>query len=838
MSRPNWRKPPKKDWRRIIREKPPGRRSRSAPRNEPDARRIHDAFRARDFKTKPLICLALAGLTFLAFWQVLSFDFVSYDDPLYVTQNPVVMAGLTWNGIAWAFSSNHATNWHPVTWLSHMLDVQLFGLDPGWHHLTSLLFHIANTLLLFLVLNRMTTTLWRSAFVAALFALHPLHVESVAWIAERKDVSSACFFLLTLWTYAGFARSRTRNSRFEPGSYFLALLFFALGLMSKPMLVTTPFVLLLLDHWPLGRFETRGPTSKVVRNLLLEKIPFLALALISCVLTIWAQEKSIMPLEKFPLRSRVENAIVSYLHYIEDAIWPTDLAVFYPYPEARPTWIVFGGALALLGITAFTVLNARRKPHLATGWFWFLGTLVPVIGLVQVGQQSSADRYMYLPLIGLAIIFVWSVHDFTQSWPRRRTTLVVISASVLGISMVATSQQLRFWRNSQLLFERAIAVTSRNGLAHYNLGIAFLEQGRMNDARAQFLEAEKFRPRDPEVHNNLANILVFDGKLEEAAIHYSAAIQYKPDNSVAHYNLGLLLAGLGRAAEAIPHYRAALESTPDFSVVHRDLGLALAETGEFQEALEDLNQFLKKTPADPDGHASLGKVLAEAGDSERAREQLAIALRLQPDLPKHYRQMGRAAVEQGTPIYAVRPLSLAALLRPGDWQAHGELGRALSQLGRLREAREHYESIVELRPGDAQAHYDLARALVMEGNGPGAISNYRRVLALSPDHPAALNELAWILATHPRAEIRNGSDAVQLARRACELTQSQEPRFLGTLDVALAEAGQFEEAIETAEKTRAIALARQETEIANAADERIRSYRANQSSRQGRLPTH
>ena len=477
-------------------------------------------------KSSILVCLVLVVATGLAYWQVLHHDFVNFDDHYYVTENDRVQAGLTPEGFIWAFTTTDASNWHPLTWLSHMLDCELYGLNPGGHHLTNLLFHLASTLLLFIVFTRMTAALWRSALVAILFALHPLHVESVAWVAERKDVLSTLFWILTMWAYLHYVR----HGGFK--RYLLVLVAFTLGLMAKPMLVTLPFVLLLLDYWPLGRYQfgqsgaashTAMSASIVPRRsrsgalaLVLEKTPLLALAAISSVVTYLVQQsgQAMQYMETLPLTVRIANALVSYVAYIGKTIWPANLAVFYPHPGyTLPMWQAAGAGLLLVFISIVTIRSMSRYPYLAVGWLWYLGTLVPVIGLVQVGEQAMADRYTYVPLIGLFIIAAWGLWDLEKKWHRQK---IVFALILLLPLTVCTWRQLHYWRDSISLWEHALAVTKKNALAHNNLGGAFEEEGNAEKAIANFYEALRHDPEYLIARNNLGLALFREGKITEA----------------------------------------------------------------------------------------------------------------------------------------------------------------------------------------------------------------------------------------------------------------------------------------------------------------------------------
>jgi Flp pilus assembly protein TadD len=552
-----------------------------------------------------LVALLLTAVTFGIYWPVVHHQFINFDDLGYIIQNPHVRAGFSWANVEWAFTSGYGSNWHPLTWLSHMLDCQLYSLNAGKHHLTNLLFHTANTVLLFLLLKRVTHTLWRSAFVAALFALHPMHVESVAWVAERKDMLSTFFFLLTLGAYHAYANSQVQSSKSKvqnPKSketiqshhssfwYCLALIFFALGLLSKPMLVTTPFVLLLLDFWPLCRFQ---PFE--IKNLVFEKLPFFALATTSSVVTYLVQEHggAVAAISVLPLSQRIPNALLSYVAYLQKLFWPVDLANYYPPREAIPLWSSGGALLLLLVISGLTLLVIRKHPYVAMGWFWFLGTLVPVIGIVQVGLQSMADRYTYIPYIGLFIAITWGIWSFFESQSEKiarheRTAnapvgrskglhslssigLTLAAFAVIASSCILTALQVHLWKDSETLYRHTLAVTGQNPITQGNLGTALLEMRRFDEAIDHFAEAVRLKPDYAEALNNWAFALALQGKPDEAVPKYRASLALKPKNVRGHYTFGQALLLQGKHEEAIAEFTTALEVDPDFTPALNDL---------------------------------------------------------------------------------------------------------------------------------------------------------------------------------------------------------------------------------------------------------------------------
>ncbi len=505
------------------------------------------------------VSVFLLGLTWLVFGQTLRYDFVNYDDPSYVYQNTRITSGINLANIAWAFTHVHSENWHPLTTITHMLDCQLHGLNAGWHHFTNVLLHAMAVVLLFVALERMTGALWRSAFVSAVFAVHPLHVESVAWIAERKDVLSAFFFMLTLLAYLRYTRAPSI------GRYLTVALVLALGLMSKPMLVTLPFILLLLDYWPLGRFEGhRSNTGRQVLQLVVEKIPLIGLSAVSSIVTFLAQRGAIGWTEQLPVPERISNALIAYVVYIRQMFWPARLAVFYPHPENTvQVWEISLALIALVGITAAAFVFRKKAPYFVTGWLWYLGMLVPVIGLVQVGWQGHADRYTYLPQIGLYIAVTWALTDLIRSWRFQRTALSAAALIVIGALSWRGWLQTSYWRDSETLFTHALAVTSNNDVALNNLGIIFLDKGQLDDAISKLQAAIDLRPENAPAHDNLAKALLRKGQVAEAMVHYRKFLELEPANVEARNTLGTALIQQGHVKEAIDQWQDALAFQPD-----------------------------------------------------------------------------------------------------------------------------------------------------------------------------------------------------------------------------------------------------------------------------------
>ena len=608
-------------------------------------------------RSRYLIVTVLIAVTLAAYFPVLRCDWAHYDDDAYVLENPNIQHGLTWQSLRWAFTSLTQGNWHPLTWMSHTLDWTVFGSSPAGHHAVNLLLHLANTLLLFAVLRRMTRSDWRSGLVAVLFAVHPLHVESVAWIAERKDVLSTLFGLLTIWAYARYAESPSIRR------YMPVLVFFALGLMSKPMLVTLPLVLLLLDYWPLGRMSatrTRG-------RLVVEKIPMLLFSAVSSAITYIAQQRggAIIASDLLPLPLRIENALTSYVEYVLLMVWPAKLAVLYPHPEAAlPAWLAVIAGVALISATFLALRSAVSRPHLATGWLWYLVMLVPVIGIVQVGSQALADRYTYVPLVGLFIIVVWSLPEYAFRPDRRhhdpRSRVVMsLAVAVVLVLVVCTNRQLSHWHDDLALFGRAIAVTKGNSIAESNLGHAMERRGDVDGAMVHFLEAVRLNPRYPDAQFNVAHVLVLRGKPEEAIVHYSLGLEEDANDAKAISEMGVAYAKLGRWDEAISCYRRALRARSDDSLTFFRMGLAMIGRGDFAGSVEWLGKAIKLKSDWPEAHNNIAAALLQLNRREEAIGHLLTAVRLRPDYGIAHKQLANAYYLLGDYPAAWREVSLA-----------------------------------------------------------------------------------------------------------------------------------------------------------------------------------
>jgi tetratricopeptide (TPR) repeat protein/uncharacterized membrane protein YhaH (DUF805 family) len=681
------------------------------------------------------VCVVIALATIAVYGQGVTFEFVDFDDDAYVTANLHVQQGLTYRGCVWAFTTGHAANWHPLTWISHMLDWQLYGERAGGHHLTNLLLHLANSLLLFGLLRRMTDRLLPSAFVAALFALHPLHVESVAWVAERKDLLSTFFGLLSLWAYQAYVRRRDRRA------YLLTGFLLALGLLAKPMLVTLPLVFILLDYWPLERRRSE------LGRLVLEKVPFLLLVLASSAITFLVQQSAgaVKRETVIPLGARVANGCVSYVRYLWHAVWPVDLSVLYPHPSLAggTPWsgaTVLGSALLILAITAL-VIAARRWRYLPVGWFWYLGMLIPVIGLVQVGGQAMADRYTYLPLVGVWVMLAWGTADSSRRTLSRRPALrgALIAVAVLYLTGMAilTHRQASFWKDSVTLYTRSLEVTPQNPILHNNLGSVLENRGDTERALVHYRQAVRLDPRSPGAQRNLAGLLTARGELEPAVRHYRTSLALEPGSAETHNGLGNALDSRGDSRSALEQYRQALEIDPDLVEARYNLARVLSNLDRAGEALTEYDIVLQVRPDHAPALVNSGNLLLARGLLGEAEQRFSRAIRSDPELA----------------------------------EGHNGLGVTLIRAKRPEEARLSFAAAVRLRP----------------------------------DWLTPMTSLAWLLATAPPGEAGDTLEAIQLAERAADLTARRDPRVLDTLAAAYASAGRYEDALAVAERAAAIA---------------------------------
>jgi tetratricopeptide (TPR) repeat protein len=756
--------------------------------------------------------LILVAVTVLIYTPVWENKFIVLDDSDYIVENPHVRSGLTADGIYWAFTTGYGGNWHPLTWISHMVDIQLFGLEPGPHHLVNVVLHSLNALLLFLVMRSATGALWPSFFVAALFAWHPAHVESVAWAAERKDTLSTLFWILTLQAYIRFARTGSR------GDYGRTALFLGLGLLCKPMLVTLPFVLLLLDYWPLGRLQLAVPAKRDRRFLnrimdtlrasqdaiverVREKAPFFLLILISSFITLRAQRSvgAMAPMEDYGVGLRLANVAVSYARYVGEFIWPADLSVFYPLPDRWP-WYSVAVSLALVGALTWAALReTRRRPWVVVGWFWFVGTLVPVIGLVQVGSQSMADRYTYITHTGLAMIVAWFAAEIIRTRSGARGPLLTWTVIALVAGALATRVQAGYWRNTGTLMNHAIKVTGRNAFAHLNLAYANAAVGGVDDAIRHYRIALTINPNHADIPFRVALGWANENRLKDAIQLYTVVLERVPDHIEARYNLGNALLKMGKWDEGVAQYILVLRQKPDFADAHNNLGFALASKQRYPEALLEYNKAIQINTNYADAYNNLAVALDNMDRPEDAAANYAMALKI----------------------------------KPGSAATHDNLAMTLLKLGDAGAAHRNLLEAIRLAPADAKFQYHMGLVLGAQGKLDEAIDRFRAALRLQPDWPGALTTLAWLFATHPDPRYRNGAEAVKLASRACELTSNREAKHLDTLAAALAEAGRFDEAINTARMARESAAAAGQTPLAEAIEKRIVLFQSRKPFRDG-----
>jgi len=675
-----------------------------------------------------LMAAFLLLATIATYWPATRGDFVNYDDDLHVTANAQVQKGLTWESVKWALVTPVNCIWHPITVLSHMADCQLFGLNPWGHHLTSVLLHAVNTVLVFLFMRGLTGALWRSVLVAALFGWHPLHVESVAWVSERKDLLSGLFGLLALMAYARYAQDSgekaesrkqkaesqkpatpntqhaTRNTFHASNFYLLSLFFLALGLMSKPMLVTWPFVMLLLDYWPLGRMGKRmqnaegrrqnvaaSDTQHATRNtphvsritllpLLVEKIPFFVLVALASVVTFLVQRHTgaLAAGESLPLGARVGNALISYGRYLGKLFWPTELAVVYPHPGQWPlVQVVLAGAV-ILGISVLFWAGRRRYPCLLMGWLWFCGTLVPVIQIVQTGSHAMADRYMYFPALGGLILVTWGMYELTRGWRFQTLALAVAGGVAISGCLVLTRQQIGYWKDSETLFRHALEVTENNDGAHNGLGIALDQKGQMEEAILQFQEAIRLKPRYASAYCNLGIALNKNGQVDEAIRQFQEAIRLKPDQPGAHYGLGIVLSRKGQMDEAIRQFQEAIRLKPDYAEAHNELGIALGRKGQMDESIHEFQEAARLKLGYAEAHYNLGLVLGLRGQTDEAIRHFEAALKARPGYPEAHNYLGSAIYKQGRTGEAIREFQEALRLKPDYAEARKNLDAALA----------------------------------------------------------------------------------------------------------------------------------------------------------------
>jgi tetratricopeptide (TPR) repeat protein len=678
-----------------------------------------------------VISLALGLVTFLLYLPIVRNGFVHYDDEGYITDNAHVSQGLSWPGVVWAFKSNEQSNWHPLTWISHMADCQMFGLNPAGHHFINVLFHTANTLLVFFLMRQMTRENLASALVAAFFGWHPLHVESVAWAAERKDVLSAFFWLLTMMVYVRYVR------RPAAATYLLALVLFAAALMAKPMAVTLPFVLLLMDYWPLNRLTPAVPAGGTESSnqspsdywrtgafLVLEKLPFFALTLADSYLTFLAQKNggSVLSISALPFSYRFVNALWSYLRYVSNTFYPNGLSIIYPYKANLPVGLVTVSILLLVIWSVLFVLWRKKSPYLLVGWLWFLGTLIPTIGFIQVGAQSMADRYMYIPSIGLFIIVVWGARDLMQVNPGLRKIFLVAGTAALALCLVATSWQITYWRNTATIFVHAINVTGDNPVAYFTLGTEYERAGDRNDALTLYKKSVETGPNYYPAEFNLGRMLLENGDDQAARSHFKYAKGLNGGDPLLEFNWGLLLLKAGRNEEGSNH---------------------------LQTAVQMLRTASQVDPGSSEYHFYLAGALQKLARTPEAIQEYSNVLRLDPDYPEARYGLAAALITAGRTNEAIGQYRNEVTLHVNDPEAHYNLGLALLENQQFGDAEKEFAIELQQSPAELKAHYRLAQARAGEHQYAAAAAQYREALQILPDFADAKKELAALLAAHP-----------------------------------------------------------------------------------------
>jgi len=616
----------------------------------------------QSFLPSVVTCLLLVICTLGVYWQVIDHDFLNFDDGQYVTENAEVQSGLTLHGLQWAFTTTYTTNWHPLTWLSHMLDAELYGTNPAGHHATGLLFHLLNTVLLFLLLKRLTGAHWRSACVVMLFAIHPLHVESVAWVSERKDVMSTFFWMLTVWFYADFVENKKK------GKYLLALLMFTLGLMSKPMLVTLPFVLLLLDYWPLNRIAFEDAQQRIselkitIKRLVVEKLPFFVLTIISALITVSVGD--VQTVQDFTIWGRIGNALISYVAYLSDMFWPHPLIIFRPHPGELPFWQALLALLLIAAITLFVIWQGKRHRFLPVGWFIYLGVLVPVIGLIQVGIQARADRYTYVPLIGVAIIVVWGIAYLSRNWKGRKRPLMAVGMLVTLVLMACTYKQVGTMKNSMTVFEHAVEYAPDAHYAHNNLALAYKNAGEFDQAIEHFSEAIRIKPDKYEAYNNRGVAYFNKKEYDKAVADYQVVLRQLPDHVEAQNNLGNIFQIQGKLDQAIMYYQQALTVIPNHPEVNNNIGSAYFSKRDFAKAIEYFSRAVNSNPFYLAARTNLARVYGEMGDIEAAIKHFQLALELEPNNALTHDWLGISYAFLGQKEKAVHHYKMALSINP------------------------------------------------------------------------------------------------------------------------------------------------------------------------------
>ncbi len=751
------------------------------------------------------LALVLLGVTAAVYARVHAFDFIHYDDPGYVENCQEMKQGLSLQGVRWAITGVHLGNWHPLTTLTYLTEYHFFGRNPRPYHITNVVLHVLATLALLAALIRLTDAPYVSLIVAALFALHPLHVQSVAWISERKDVLSGLFFMLTLWAYAGFVR--TPRAR----TYAAVLAFYALALVSKPMVVTLPFVLLLLDVWPLGRVSIRGrvpwhtiappplPAAPVAR-LLMEKAPLILMAAASCIVTLIAQRRAMSTLENVPVQIRLSNSLLGYGAYLAKMIWPTSLSAIYPLSGRVGAWPV--AATVLLLLTALVLIQPKRRAYLWVGWLWFLGMLIPVIGLVQVGDQAYADRYTYLPLIGPFLALAWLVSEHVDAHPRWLKAVAGATVVLLVALTVRTWVEIGYWKDTDTLFTRASVVVPNNSKAQLVLGMSHYRRGDLPGCIRYCLEAVRMQPNYSEAYNRLGVAYVACDDYAAAEMAFTQVLQLLTADAPnreslmrdtryceARYNMGLFCMKMGRLAEAESHFRERLAAQPD----------------------------------DPKSHSAMAALFNTQGKPDAAAQEATAALAIDPTHAPALYNLAVALIAQGRADEAIPKLHAVLKQDALDIDANTQLGEVLLRKGMLIESAACFQAVLKRLPDDPVMHLKLGAVLQSLGRLQEAIEHYRKALAVNPQS-AARNNLAWLLATAPQGELRNGAEAIRLAEKL-NREGTVRPEVLDTLAAAYAETGDFTKAVATAQAGIALAKEKSNTPLASEIERHLSFYR-------------
>jgi tetratricopeptide (TPR) repeat protein len=737
------------------------------------------------------LCLFLIVSIIAVYIRTVGFDFVDYDDPLCVSGNPEVMGGLRWDSIKWAFTTAYRGNWIPLTWLSLMVDAELFGANAAGFHIVNVTFHIANTVLLFLVLRRYSKVLWPSFFVAAFFGLHPLHVESVAWVTERKDVLSTLFWMLTMLAYVQYTAKPTVRR------YVTMIILYALGLMAKPMLVTLPFVLLVMDYWPLQRLyagSTAGGVS--MRRLILEKAPLFVLSVVSSVVAFFAQ-KSGGAMSGFSVVSfgqRIGNAFISYCNYILKMFWPVRLAALYPYSkEALCIWKVIAAVVVLLAVTAIVILLRRRR-YLLAGWLWYVGTLVPVIGFVQVGAQSMADRYTYVPLTGIFIMLTWLAGDIVGKW-RYKTVSVCLAGSVLiSVLGILTFRQVGYWRDSVTLFSRASSVTADDLFIRERLGTFFAEKGDIDSAMREFEIVLKADPNYFFVRRYLGILFTKKGDFDSAMRELEIVLKANPDDFFARSYVAMIFAEKGDLDSAMREFEIVLKANPRDVETLCNIGRGLTLQGNTDRAIEYYNRVLAIVPGHSDAYYALASIQAKKGQFERAIDLYRDGIRCNPQDGRLHGGLGSLFLQTGRVDEALIELQQAVKLKE-DSAVYVNLGAAELAKGNSKKAIEHFERAVQLNPANAVAHYNLGNGYLSQARLTEAVGQYKEVIRINPKYAKAYSNLAAAFAQMGRLD-----EAVENFRRVVELEPNNADAYFNLAET-LANNGLSNEAIENLRRT-------------------------------------